>query len=296
MHPVLVLPGCFLANSSEAELAAALCHELAHIRRHDFLLNLVYEILLLPITFHPAAWLIKKQIEQSRELACDEIAAENLPTRATYARSLLSIAQSMGSTASSARSLYALGLFDTNTLEERIMNLLKRTNRLDKRQCRALALAASCLLAAVCMAASLFSIQVARARSTAEEMKQFEGTWEGKFKGKTFITLKLAVKESKISGTVSQVSIQMNPKGELTDASPLDGEDAISETVPEGKMLHLITKAKGAVSNMSGDSEESIQYDMKLTGPYQAELQIVGTPPGMPAPAPWKLQRKSANP
>jgi bla regulator protein blaR1 len=115
LHPVLVLPGWFVANSSEADLASALCHELAHIRRHDFLLNLVYEFFLLPISFHPAAWLIKKQIEHTRELACDEIAAENLPTRATYARSLLSIAQSMASTASSARSVYALGLFDANT-------------------------------------------------------------------------------------------------------------------------------------------------------------------------------------
>lgn len=128
------------------------------------------------------------------------------------------------------------------------------------------------------------------------EPRQFAGTWEGKFKGKTFITLKLVAKEGKISGTVSRISIQVNTKGELTDASSLDGEDAISETVPDANVLHLTTKAKGEVSTMTGDSEESIQYDMKLTGADQAELQIAGIPPGMPAPAPWKLERKPATP
>jgi beta-lactamase regulating signal transducer with metallopeptidase domain len=68
-YPALVLPEWFVANGSEEELASALCHELAHIRRRDFLLNLVYEALLLPISLHPLAWLIKKQIGQTRELA-----------------------------------------------------------------------------------------------------------------------------------------------------------------------------------------------------------------------------------
>ena len=94
-NPVLVVPEWFLSQASPRELSSTLCHELAHIRRHDFLLNLVYELLLLPIAFHPAAALIKARIDQTRELACDEIAAESLSTRTQYARSLLSIAQSM---------------------------------------------------------------------------------------------------------------------------------------------------------------------------------------------------------
>lgn len=295
-RPVLVLPEWFFSDISEEELVSALFHELAHVRRRDFLVNLICEVLLLPISFHPAAWLLKAQIKQSRELACDEIAAAKLPTRAAYARSLLSIARSIAATSSSPRSGYALGLFDSNTLEERIMNLFKKTNHLNKTWGRAQALTASCLLAAACLMASAFSIQVTRASGMLAEPRQFAGTWEGKFKGKTFITLKLVAKEGKISGTVSRISIQVNTKGELTDASSLDGEDAISETIPDANVLHLTTKAKGEVSTMTGDSEESIQYDMKLTGADQAELQIAGIPPGMPAPAPWKLERKPATP
>jgi len=109
----LILPEWFFSCASEEELLSTLCHELAHVRRHDFLLNLAYEILFLPISFHPAAMVIKSQIKQSRELACDEFAAGNLPTHAAYARALMSIAQTVAATSSassSGRSRYALGL------------------------------------------------------------------------------------------------------------------------------------------------------------------------------------------
>jgi len=84
-NPVLVLPEWFFSQASEDEISCTLSHELAHIRRHDFLLNLGYEIFLLPISFHPAAALIKARIDQTRELACDEMAAERLSTRTQYA-------------------------------------------------------------------------------------------------------------------------------------------------------------------------------------------------------------------
>src|ERR1700686_3334561 len=123
-NPVLVLPEWFLSQASEDELSSVLGHELAHIRRRDFLLNLVYEFLILPVSFHPAAALLKARIDQTRELACDEIAAECLSTSTQYARSLLTIAQSMSANQRPATVGYALGLFDTNTLEDRIMNEL----------------------------------------------------------------------------------------------------------------------------------------------------------------------------
>src|SRR4029077_12768801 len=115
----------FLDAFSEDDLSSAISHELAHALRHDFLFNLLYEIASLPVCFHPCAALILSRIAQTRELACDEIAAQMLPTTRRYATSLLHIAQSMFT---GARSDYALGLFDTNTLEERIMNILKTNN------------------------------------------------------------------------------------------------------------------------------------------------------------------------
>ena len=294
-RPRLILPEWFFSKASDEEFVSAISHELAHVRRHDFVLNLVHEVLFLPISFHPAAKFIKSRVERSRELACDEIAAANLPTPTVYARSLVNIAQTIAAMASSGRPGYALRLLSPDTLEERVVNLFGRRNHSDKTWGRAQTAVASGLLAAASLIASSFSIQVARAGNTPADLQRFVGTWEGKFKDKTFVSLKLLAKDGKLYGTVSRVNIQMTPSGILTDASALAGEDAISEAAPDGTVLHLNTKAKGHVVTTAGDFEESIQFDLRLTGRDQAELQIAGAPAGM-VPAPWKLERKRAAP
>lgn len=292
-RPALILPEWFSSNISEEEITSALGHELAHVRRHDFLANLVYEVVLLPVSFHPAALFIKAQIEQSRELACDEFAAGSLPTPAAYARSLVSMAQSIAGQTSPIRSSYALGLFDAHTLEARVMNLIDTTKRPNCARSRAQALIAAAILAAACLTASAFSVQVAHPSRGTDELKQFAGTWEGKFKGKTFVTLKLAAKDGKLSGTVSRFNIEMGGDGELTEASTVDGEDLVVETSPKGRVLHLTTQSKGRVDSGGAESEESIEYEMRLTAKDQAELHVAGAPPGGPSPKPWKLERTS---
>ena len=283
-NPVLVLPEWFFSQASEDELSSVLGHELAHIRRHDFFLNLVYELLILPISFHPAAALIKARIDQTRELACDEIAMECLSTRTQYARSLLSIAQSMSANQRPATVGYALGLFDTNTLEDRIMNVLARANRFRKTWARASALGASGLLITACLGVSGFSIQVTQPHNTDADLQPFVGTWQATFEGKIFQTIKLEKKQDKLTGTVKfHADITVDPKsGELTDVEVHDGSDAIVEEAILTNGILRITEA------------DDIQFDMKITGADQAQLQIVIPPDvagNVPTPKPWKLER-----
>ncbi len=284
--PVLVLPEWFLSQASADEVSSTLSHELAHIRRHDFVLNLVYELLILPIAFHPAAALIKARIDQTRELACDEIAAESLPTNTRYARSLLRIAQSMAAKQRPAHVGYALGLFDTNTLEDRIMNVLERANRMRKARAQALVLATLTLLIVTCLGVSGFSVQVNQPTSTAADLQQFAGTWHAQFKGKTFLTVKLEKQQGKLTGTVSHADMQVGKDGELTSAQPSEGSDPIVEAKLTGGTLLITTKEQ--------DSDDTIQCEMKLTGTDQAELRILA-PPDVPTPKPWKLERAKAD-
>ena len=281
-NPVLVLPEWFLSQASEDEISSTLGHELAHIRRHDFLLNLVYELFLLPISFHPAAALIKARIDQTRELACDEIATESMSTRTQYARSLLSIAQSMAAKQLPANVGYALGLFDTNTLEDRIMNVLERANRVRKTRAQALVFATVALLIVTCLGVSGVSIQVIQPTSTDADLQQFVGTWHAQFKGKTFLTINLEKQQGKLTGTVSHADIQVDKDGELTSAEEHEGSDPIVETRLTSGTLRIATKEE--------TSQETIQCDMKLTGTDQAELRVLA-PPDVPAPKPWKLER-----
>ncbi len=63
-RPVVVIPSTF--SGQEPEMAAAFCHELAHVRRGDFRQNLVYELLAAPLFFHPAAHAMLRRMQETR--------------------------------------------------------------------------------------------------------------------------------------------------------------------------------------------------------------------------------------
>jgi beta-lactamase regulating signal transducer with metallopeptidase domain len=180
-RPVIVLPETLLQSGHSEELTTALCHEMAHIRRRDYLVNLLCEFALLPLIFHPAAWLLKRRIEETRELACDEAAAGLLLSAPDYARSLVNLAQSIAPLTSALSPRYTLGVFDANILEERIMRLLDNRSRVSPRRARLLMGGATLALALAALAAGMFSltaIGTANALGTPETQTDFSGRWE----------------------------------------------------------------------------------------------------------------------
>ncbi len=88
-HPVVLLPAAFFEKHSQTEFLAAVGHECAHIRRNDYRKNLFYEVIALVTAFHPVTWFIKSQIAQTRELVCDQMAAEQFFDRRAYGQCLL---------------------------------------------------------------------------------------------------------------------------------------------------------------------------------------------------------------
>ena len=74
----IILPEPLFATEKPELLLTAIGHEMAHVARSDFALKLLYEVFYLPLSFHPASWLIRRGIEQSREMACDELVSKNL--------------------------------------------------------------------------------------------------------------------------------------------------------------------------------------------------------------------------
>lgn len=121
---VILLPPTMLSSLTHEDLAAALAHEFAHMRRRDFAKNLVYELVALPIAFHPLLWLTRPRIAESREMLCDEIAAEATHGSTRYAHSLLRLAASCARPAPAA-TVHAIGILDANVLERRVMKLTR---------------------------------------------------------------------------------------------------------------------------------------------------------------------------
>ena len=155
---LIILPERLLREIDEEVLTSAIGHELVHVARRDYLVNLIYEFIYLPLSFHPAAALVRRRVKQTRELCCDESVAKKLLRPEVYARSLVRL---IGS-APIARRLAAnttIGINESDILEVRIMSLLNST-KLTARRKRVLLIAAALLLATPCIAATSFALNV----------------------------------------------------------------------------------------------------------------------------------------
>ena len=74
VRPIILLPLSMVSGQTPHELSAIIAHELAHIRRHDFLLNLFQTAIETLLFYHPAAWWVSAVVRQERENCCDDMA------------------------------------------------------------------------------------------------------------------------------------------------------------------------------------------------------------------------------
>jgi beta-lactamase regulating signal transducer with metallopeptidase domain len=91
LKPLVLLPAATLLGLTPQQLEAVLAHELAHIRRHDYLVNIVQMLLETLLFYHPAVWWISSRIRQERELCCDDIAVRSCGDAVVYARALTAL-------------------------------------------------------------------------------------------------------------------------------------------------------------------------------------------------------------
>jgi beta-lactamase regulating signal transducer with metallopeptidase domain len=85
----VILPISAVLSLPRAELEAVIAHELGHIRRWDYLWNLLQTAIESLLFFHPAVWWISRTVRDRREICCDEIAVRSCSDAAIYARALL---------------------------------------------------------------------------------------------------------------------------------------------------------------------------------------------------------------
>jgi hypothetical protein len=91
VRAVIVVPVSALTALSPAQLEAVLAHELAHIRRADFLWNILQTIVETLFFFHPAVWWIGRRLRAERELCCDDMALAACGDPVTYATALVAL-------------------------------------------------------------------------------------------------------------------------------------------------------------------------------------------------------------
>ncbi|HSV99575.1 MAG TPA: M56 family metallopeptidase [Sedimentisphaerales bacterium] len=91
LRPVILLPASAATGLNPDQLRAILAHELAHIRRHDYLANIVQTVVEILGFYHPAVWWVSSRIRIERENCCDDLAVQVCGSSLQYAKALTSL-------------------------------------------------------------------------------------------------------------------------------------------------------------------------------------------------------------
>ena len=122
--PIIIFPIALINNLDAEQVEAILMHELAHIKRHDYLLNILQCIMETILCFNPFVWLISKIIRQEREYCCDDMVMEEEYNNFTYSKALFIIAQQNNQN-------YALAMASANQKKYPLLNRIKRLNTME---------------------------------------------------------------------------------------------------------------------------------------------------------------------
>lgn len=91
LKPLIILPVIMFNNLTAEQLEAILLHELAHIKRNDYLLNIFQSIVETILFFNPFVWLISKSIRIEREHCCDDLVITGQVQPMHYAKALVAL-------------------------------------------------------------------------------------------------------------------------------------------------------------------------------------------------------------
>lgn len=117
--PVVLIPISLMTGLSNKETEAVIAHELAHLKRHDYLFNILQSVIEAIFFYHPAVWLISRIIRNEREHSCDDLAVESTGDKISYIKALAAAQELAGNNSTN----YAVA-FSTNT--GGLLNRVKR--------------------------------------------------------------------------------------------------------------------------------------------------------------------------
>jgi beta-lactamase regulating signal transducer with metallopeptidase domain len=127
LKPIILIPVASINYLSADQLEAVLLHELAHIKRFDYLINLVLSIVEVALFFNPFMQLLSRHIKRERENSCDDWVLQYEYNAANYAKALLKLA-TFNTTANVPS--FAMNAIDQNqTLLIRVKRMIEKKDR-----------------------------------------------------------------------------------------------------------------------------------------------------------------------
>jgi hypothetical protein len=240
-RPTIVLPAGAEAWPA-ARRRAALLHELAHIARHDYLVQLTGMAACALYWFHPAAWMALRRLRTESERACDDrvLAAGTAP--AEYAAQLLEVARGRRLLHASGAAV-AIGMARPSTLEGRLLAVLD--DSVPRRSAPARVRLAAALALAVALVPLAGLTPVARGAIAGPALRAMGATG------------------SPVTNTISRLSLGARE----TETIPAAPESVIERSLPggRGELLRLDLET-GAEVEIRGWGEARVQVFGQLGG------------------------------
>lgn len=128
VKPLIIIPTAYINKISLQDAEAILLHEVAHIKRYDYLFNIVLISIETILFFNPFVWLISRHIKIEREQSCDDFVTDSHISPLDYSRTLLQIeVLRQGYIGNSAMALTGNNKYDLFTRIKRINNKVMET-------------------------------------------------------------------------------------------------------------------------------------------------------------------------
>ena len=89
LRPVILVPASAITGLTPQQLEVLLAHELAHVRRYDYLVNVVQCVIETLLFYHPAVWWVSRRVRDEREHCCDDLVVQVCGDPRLYASALL---------------------------------------------------------------------------------------------------------------------------------------------------------------------------------------------------------------
>jgi bla regulator protein BlaR1 len=123
LKPMVLVPAGMLTGLTTSELETIFLHELAHIQRHDYLINVLQSVVEVIFFFNPFVWIVSNTIRKEREYCCDDLVLTNHGDAYTYAHALARLEESR----ISGHCLAVALADDKNLLLKRIKRIMEKS-------------------------------------------------------------------------------------------------------------------------------------------------------------------------
>ncbi len=241
-RPTILLPRTFPALAREMQRAVAL-HELVHVRRRDWEVQLLEEVVRSLAFFHPAVHWLVGRVRLAREQCVDAAVVSRLGGREVYLESLVKVARQTAR----ARAVPAAPFLRESHLRERVDLLLKEVFMSRARTAAHLVLTTAALLLALGWAASALPLQADRPASDTAKVALQDATSAGETKlvHKVNPVYPPEAKAEKVEG-VFLIDALIGKDGAVKEAR-------VVASAPTSERLHQLAPAKGTKAALEGD-------------------------------------------